>query len=117
MLGGVFTIGPCDPTVCEPTGACCLVDPNGTVVCFEGPASQCGPDGQFFPDETCDPGPCFLPSTCPSDCNLDGVVDVLDLVSVVAAWGSDDASADINGNGVVEVGDLVRVIEAWGPCP
>jgi hypothetical protein len=53
---------------------------------------------------------------CPADINGDGVVGVNDLIAVVDAWGSDDASADVNGDGVVEVNDLIAIIDNWGPC-
>ncbi|MHC5001606.1 MAG: GC-type dockerin domain-anchored protein, partial [Planctomycetota bacterium] len=55
-------------------------------------------------------------SGCPADTNLDGTVDVDDLVAVILAWGGDDPAADTDNDGVVGVDDLVAVILAWGPC-
>jgi hypothetical protein len=55
-------------------------------------------------------------STCPPDTNLDGEVDVTDLIAVVLAWGSDDPAADNTNDGTVDVLDLVDVILSWGPC-
>jgi thermitase len=55
-------------------------------------------------------------SGCPADTNLDGTVDVDDLVAVILAWGGHDPAADTDNDGVVGVDDLVAVILAWGPC-
>jgi len=54
---------------------------------------------------------------CPADINGDGVVDVLDLLGVLAAWGTTgDVPEDVNDDGVVDVLDLIEVLSAWGPC-
>ena len=53
---------------------------------------------------------------CTEDVNGDGNVDVTDLLAIIAAWGSDDASADLDGSGTVDVADLLMIISAWGPC-
>jgi len=53
---------------------------------------------------------------CIEDVNGDGNVDVTDLLAVIAAWGSDNASADLDGSGTVDVADLLMIISAWGPC-
>ncbi|MDG2199823.1 MAG: LamG domain-containing protein [Phycisphaerales bacterium] len=56
--------------------------------------------------------------TCGADINCDGVVDVTDLLAVIAAWGDcpEDAACpeDINEDGVVDVTDLLAVIAGWG---
>ena len=44
-------------------------------------------------------------SDCPADVNSDGVVDVLDLLDVLAAWGNAGGPEDINGDGVIDVLD------------
>jgi hypothetical protein len=50
----------------------------------------------------------------PGDVNGDGVVDVLDLLEVLAAWGPcPGCPADINGDGVVNVLDLLEVLANW----
>ena len=65
-------------------------------------------DGDGVPDEC---------QVCPADINGDGVVDVLDLLAVLEAWGETGAvPADITGDGVVDVLDLLEVLAAWGPC-
>jgi len=53
---------------------------------------------------------------CPPDTNCSGAVDVNDLLTVIAAWGSSDPIADIDDSGTVEVNDLLAVITTWGPC-
>lgn len=51
------------------------------------------------------------------DITGDGIVDVLDLLSVILDWGSciegSDCPADLDGNGAVDVEDLLIVIGAW----
>jgi hypothetical protein len=70
---------------------------------------------------------------CPADIappgSPDGVVNVGDLLAVIAAWGPcanptpGNCPADIvpigppQGNGVVNVEDLLAVIGSWGACP
>jgi hypothetical protein len=55
--------------------------------------------------------------TCPADINDDEVVDVLDLLAVIAAWGNPSGPEDVNHDGIVDVLDLLVVIGTWGPCP
>lgn len=60
----------------------------------------------------CEPEPfCF------ADCNFDYNVDVLDLLYVIAVWGTNNPAGDINEDGWVDVSDLLAVISAWGACP
>ena len=53
---------------------------------------------------------------CPEDIDDNGQVDVVDLLAVIAAWGTSDPNADLDGNGSVDVSDLLAVIAAWGGC-
>ena len=53
---------------------------------------------------------------CPEDINGDGIVDVLDLLALLAAWGNPGGPEDVNGDGIVDVLDLLMVLAAWGPC-
>jgi hypothetical protein len=55
---------------------------------------------------------------CPADVTNDGVVNILDLLAVIAAWGSTGSHpADVTGDGVVNILDLLGVIASWGQCP
>ena len=60
---------------------------------------------------------------CPADiAGGDGIVNVADLLAVLAAWGPCPTPpalcpADIaGGDGTVSVQDLLAIIAAWGPC-
>ena len=59
-----------------------------------------------------------LTHACVGDINGDGTVDVLDLLSLLAAWGpcSGTCPEDLNADGVVDVLDLLALLAAWGPC-
>jgi len=55
---------------------------------------------------------------CPADIIGDGVVNVTDLLNLLAAWGPNPGhAADINGDGSVNVTDLLALLAAWGMCP
>ena len=61
----------------------------------------------------------YTPPPIPGDTNGDGVVNVTDLLAVIAAWGPCPAPpatcpADLNGDGLVNVADLLIVITNWG---
>jgi hypothetical protein len=53
---------------------------------------------------------------CPADVSGDGMVNITDLLAVIAAWGQPGGPADVNGDGVVNISDLLAVIAAWGTC-
>ncbi|MHC4101733.1 MAG: dockerin type I domain-containing protein [Planctomycetota bacterium] len=54
--------------------------------------------------------------------NLDGSVDVVDFLMLLAAWGEcpqgppepDPCLADLNGDGAVGVGDFLFLLANWG---
>ncbi len=55
---------------------------------------------------------------CPSDSDGNGVIDVEDLLDLLAAWGPcPGCPEDSDGNGVVDVEDLLDVLAGWGLCP
>ncbi len=61
---------------------------------------------------------------CPADISPsggDGIVNVIDLMAVISAWGlcpdPSNCPADLNGDDMVNVIDLLAVISAWGACP
>jgi len=47
---------------------------------------------------------------CPGDLNHDGVVDTVDLVILLAGWGTSASPSDISGDGVVNTVDLVALL-------
>ena len=54
---------------------------------------------------------------CPGDVDIDGEVDIDDLLPLLGDWGGTDTASDINLDGTVNVLDLLALISAWGPCP
>jgi hypothetical protein len=78
-----------------------------------------GSDVPWYGDDSqgVDPAESSIES-CGADINCDGVVDVTDLLAVIAAWGDcpegDDCLEDTNNDGVVDVTDLLAVIAGWG---
>jgi murein tripeptide amidase MpaA len=79
---------------------------NGSVV-------EAGVDGIRLQTVICDDNQ----NDCPADvAGDDGLVNVNDLLFVIADWGQSGSPADINGNGHVDVGDLLMVIADWGSC-
>ena len=66
------------------------------------------------------PGPGINPGDiiilpCDSDVNGDGVVNVVDLLDVLANWGDDpeNPETDVNFDGVVDQEDLQMVLDNW----
>ena len=57
--------------------------------------------------------------SCPGNVNGDQVVDVLDLIAVLASWGLPRGAcpADLNSDGVVNGQDVAAVATHFGPCP
>jgi polyhydroxybutyrate depolymerase len=53
-------------------------------------------------------------ATCLADLTGDGLVDVLDLLDLLAFFGT--ADGDIDGDGLCDVSDLLALLAAWGNC-
>jgi len=72
--------------------------------------------GEIFLAEYRGHASCCRGDIAPSGGN--GVIDVNDLLAVIAAWGNPGGTpaADINGDYTVDVNDLLAVITSWGPC-
>ena len=58
----------------------------------------------------------YVTHVCVADINGDDVVDVVDLLAVLDAWGTNNELADVNGDGAVNVTDLLAVVGNWGSC-
>jgi hypothetical protein len=68
---------------------------------------------------------CPMPQTCFGDTNLDGIVNIDDMLVVINSWGpcpppNPPCPGDIaptDGDRMVNIDDLLTVINRWGPCP
>ncbi len=80
-------------------------------------ASFCG-NGVHISGVWTDLGGNTFDSACPclGDGSGDGLVDVHDLLAMIAAFGTDDDVWDFDQDGLVGVNDLLVVIAAWGEC-
>ncbi|MCH8153138.1 MAG: hypothetical protein IH830_12305 [Planctomycetes bacterium] len=55
---------------------------------------------------------------CPADLDGDSSVGILDLLALLAAWGTDPVGPpDLDGDGTVGILDLLTLLANWGPCP
>ncbi len=57
-------------------------------------------------------------NTCPADTNFSGVVDVVDLITLLGDWGDCTGlcQGDVTRNGAVDVLDLIEMLQVWGEC-
>ena len=54
---------------------------------------------------------------CPADLDGDGTVGILDLLALLAAWGTNPGGPpDFDGDGTVGILDLLTLLAKWGPC-
>ena len=53
---------------------------------------------------------------CLADVTGNGIVNIDDLLMVIANWGQPGGPADVNHNGIVNIDDLLMVIGNWGAC-
>ncbi|MEI6129030.1 MAG: right-handed parallel beta-helix repeat-containing protein [Planctomycetota bacterium] len=62
---------------------------------------------------------CTVAPPCPTDFNLDRVVNAVDLSVMLSAWGSckSNCPSDLNADGVVNAVDLSEMLSTWGACP
>jgi hypothetical protein len=55
---------------------------------------------------------------CPADLNGDGNVGIVDMLDLLAAWGTDPGGPpDLDGDGDVGITDFLELLASWGPCP
>ena len=59
-------------------------------------------------------GDCVV--TCFCDIQVDGAVNVSDLLIILEQWGYTCGVADLNVDGIVDITDFLLVIGSWGPC-
>ena len=99
----------------SPQGWCC----TETGDCFELTQATCVAFGGTYGGDgsTCaDSDACDDTSDCLGDTTGDGVVNVDDVLDVLANYGSDGSSGDADGDNDVDVDDVLLVINGWGNC-
>ncbi|MCZ6836301.1 MAG: hypothetical protein O7G85_11050, partial [Planctomycetota bacterium] len=110
----------CATVSCSTTlEACCL----NSGECFDVSPEDCilQTGTPLGPGTQCSSNPCAF--TCPTDIGplnaADGMVDVNDLLVLLAAWGPCQlpCAEDIVQDGVINVTDLLSLLSAWGSCP
>jgi serine protease AprX len=57
-----------------------------------------------------------LENPCVADLSGDDVVNVIDLLQLLSAWGNAGGPEDLNEDGIVNVLDLLMLLAAWGQC-
>ena len=108
------------------TGDCCMEGGNGTPFCNDADCCHivCAVDP--FCCEICWDSPCAGQAEdlcelcgCPWDCDsgesIDGTVGIVDLLTLLAQWGS-PGSCDFDGGGV-GITDFLDLLAHWGACP
>ena len=53
---------------------------------------------------------------CDADISGDGIVNINDLLTLIANWNTSSPLGDVNEDGIVDVSDLLIVVGNWGPC-
>ncbi len=56
------------------------------------------------------------PGMCPWDLDASGSVGILDLLALLAVWGSGGPLGDFDADGIVGILDLLTLLANWGPC-
>ena len=55
--------------------------------------------------------------SCPGDFDENGSVDIMDLLSLLAQFGScSSCIEDMDGDGDVDITDLLSLLSLWGDC-
>ncbi|MCZ6492582.1 MAG: hypothetical protein O6933_00725, partial [Planctomycetota bacterium] len=58
------------------------------------------------------------PAPCPWALDGTGSVGILDLLALLAVWGTDPGGPpDFDGDGTVGILDLLTLVANWGTCP
>lgn len=57
---------------------------------------------------------------CPADVlppdNVDGIVNIEEMLGVLSDWGASGSLFDVNYDGLVDVSDVLIVLSSWGEC-
>ncbi|MCH2133042.1 MAG: hypothetical protein MK116_04750 [Phycisphaerales bacterium] len=97
---------------CGPaTGACCVGE--NCSITSEADCASAG--GSYQGDASgCAGDPCDVPPDCPGDVNGDTIINVEDILQVLADFGLNTGSGDADGDGDTDVEDLLLVIGEFG---
>jgi parallel beta-helix repeat protein len=91
-----------------PTGVASETQLIGTTICGNAGRNVVGAYQADTASQVCD---------CRADLNGDGIVNGVDLATILSNWGTASATADLSGDGTVSGADLSTVLAAWGTCP
>lgn len=80
---------------------------TGTTLCDNEPDEIIGPFVDNGGNTLC---------VCPADINGNGIVEIDDILIIVAQWGTSGPQGDINQDGIVDIADLLEAIGTFGPC-
>lgn len=88
-------------------------EPTIRTVVFDGEIPNLDVTGLLIPEGI------TVIGACPWDCAqpADGVVNVMDLLTLLDAWGTADVLCDFNDDAVVNIFDLLEILAHWGTCP
>lgn len=103
----------------SPLGGGLLIEPNPLLDVDISQTTFCGNSVDHIDGNWTDLGENSFTDTCHSDGDLngDGVVNVADLLILLAAWGpcprATECPADLNNDGVVDATDLLQLLAKW----
>ncbi len=106
MLDLVFTQTGLPPALTDFQTPAGLLEPNTT---YYWTVTASNSNGTTTPDA----GPFAFTTRIPADISGDGLVNGIDLLALLNAWGTADAAADLNGDGVVNGADLLILLNSW----
>lgn len=86
------------------------VDIDSDLVGEYDPRADMDADGDIDADDA----DVFLGEYCLGDFNEDGVVDILDVLDFLDAYGSDEASSDMDEDGVIDILDYLSFLDWYG---
>ncbi len=110
---------------CPPDGAPCCCPVTTRIGEYNGVAFGNSNTYVVWADNSCTKGDVTMldtffdqnPVPCPADLDGDGSVGILDLLALLAAWGTDPGGPpDFDGDGTVGILDLLTLLANWGPC-
>jgi hypothetical protein len=115
QYGGAFLLTSSGTLVLESTRVCGNTAVIGAQIHLNGGGGTVNEDAGSCISNDCDD--CAKATPCPTDLDLDGMVNAADLGFLLMNWGScKSCSADIDGDGTVGSQDLATILAAWGPC-